>query len=148
MPLSKVPLEFNSNPFTCWKVQWGLHLYLHLLEWRCAKEHLPSVLDQIKFQSKFIAFVGFFGLCLLEGGRGGKRSLERKKGKDRKRGTDGCQQKLEPKAGDKLYFLNLLILKSVIAIVILLQQGQWGFRECQREKHFALLWPAWCSLEN
>lgn len=55
----------------------------------------------------------FWGL-----GGEGKGLWDEKKGEDRKRGTDGCQQKLEPKAGDKLCFLSLLILKGAIAIVI------------------------------
>lgn len=45
----------------------------------------------------------FWGL-----GGEGKGLWDEKKGEDRKRGTDGCQQKLEPKAGDKLCFFESL----------------------------------------
>lgn len=40
----------------------------------------------------------------------------------------------------QVVFFSLLVLKGVIAIVLLLgQQGQWGFRGCQRERHLFLL---------
>jgi len=90
--------------------------------------------NKMKVQSRFIAFVGCFGalwaaeeqlgkVSLSGPGRVGTRSLGREgegAGQVKRGGWMLWQQKPEPKAGDRSCFLNLLVVKGLIAIVVLL----------------------------